>query len=300
MTERYLAQLTNDLGHRVEPDTLAKLSDQASDLHVRDGVNLTAAVLSVVRGVPLNPAHVARIVEQTNTQAYLKLYDRCPGPDRHVSFSGGPARIFEILDAVFGGAQKVAAANQTRKTTMASNDYRRAPLRDLPPLEKQAELEASDVLLEFMGLDKRASLIAQGSRNPGGRLNLYHTVKAAMDKTAADTASLRFQLEKGAHELVKLARQAVVEGAPATDVARVLLGNQPDELATDIAQRTLSKLGLQVDPNRIPWGREITPGHPLREKAASVATLARGLLQSLETHQELSSCFAEVSRRMKG
>lgn len=295
----YLGLLAEDRGHRVPPEMLAEMADRASALHVDGGTDLTSSVFEVIKGKLLNPAHVARVIEQTNTQAYLKLYDKCPGPERHVHFEGGPARVFDILGAVFGSPDSMKTGADRRKD-MASLDYFTAPIKDRPGAVKQAALTEEDVLPDKMGLQKVAQMMAQGSRSPGGHARLYHMVKGAMDKTGADMASLRYQLETGARELVKTAEQAIKEGASAAEVARAMLGNQPDEATVEVVQETLGKIGAAVDPESIPWGREVTPGHPLRVQTERLAKAASALVDKTRIHGELSSQFAEVAQAVRG
>lgn len=298
MQDWYIDLLGQDRGHRVPAAVLADLADKASSRHVDDGIDLTSAVFEVVRGRPFNPAHVARVIEQTNTQAYLKLYDRCPGPERLVHFEGGPARTFEILSAVFGGAPESKLGADRRKT-MPSLDYSMAPIPDRVAV-KQADLSEDDVLPERMGLEKVARMMARESRSPGGQARLYHMVKGAMDKTGADVASLRFRLERGAVDLVKLAEQAIKEGATAPELARVMLGDQADEATVEIVQGTFDKIGVAIDPDSIPWGREPAPGHPLREKTASLAKIAIDLVDRLRTHGELRQRYDEIAGLVRG
>jgi hypothetical protein len=263
---------------------------------VEGAQDLTSAVLSVLRGKRLNPNHVARVVEQTNTQAYLKLYDKCAGPDRHVSFEGGPARIFEILGAFFdvpelSAGTKIGSAG---RMSMPSLDYFTAPTADRP-IVKRANVDEADVFPDRAPLQKVAEMVAQGSRSPGGRLQVYHSVKGAMDKTGADLASMRYRLERGAATLVGLAEQAVKEGADPASVARVMLGDQPDQTTVEIVDLTLRKMGARVEPDLIPWGREITPNHPLRVKTAELAGCAQGIVERTRTHQELKSQLDAIS-----
>lgn len=181
---------------------------------------------------------------------------------------------------------------------MASLDYFVAPNISRSVM-KQATVREEDVLPDRMDLQKVAQLLAQGSRSPGGRFQLYHAVKGAMDKTAADIASLRYRLEFGARELVKTAEQAIKEGASVAEIARVMLGDSPDEATIEVAENTLSKIGAELDPARIPWGREITPDHPLRLQTDGLAKIANQLIERFHTHSELESQFAEISRKVR-
>lgn len=99
--DRYLKLSAFDLGHRLPPEGVEAFGKQAASLHVDEGVDLTRAVLMVVRNKALNPSHVCRITEKANQEAYLMLYDQCDPASRAVTFDGGPARIFEILETVF-------------------------------------------------------------------------------------------------------------------------------------------------------------------------------------------------------
>lgn len=301
--ERYLELERQDLGHRLDPEVLLSFGGQAARAHVEKGMPLTDAVLTVVQGRALNPAHVCRIVETANQQAYLLIYDSLPGPSRAVSFEGGPARIFEILDRVFPRTADAAppGEEQVIMERPRSPDYGFAPASPAPldVMPKAASVATppvteGDIYLDKMPPAKVAEVLGRAWRSPGGHVALYHTLKSASDNGRQDVGARRARLTHLADDLSKLASQALKEGHTPAEVARVMLDKLGEGVQDRwlVAKATLSKIGAEIpDPRSLPWGRTATPQHELTVKTAEMIRIAQEV-------QEMSTQLAAVDREL--
>jgi len=302
--DAYLALLGKDFGHQVAPDEIAALAEQAALQHVDGGMDLTNAVLKIVQGRALNPAHVARIVEGANTQAYLKLYDRCVGPTRFVAFEGGPARIFEVLEIVFGTQPDVKTA-EYRRTPMSALDYRIPPQKPRQAF-KTAAVSREDVIPGEMPIHKVAEMLGSGSATPGGQAYLYHTLRGAMQKVAVDISSIEFRMQKAAYDLTTAVEQAIQEGHTPGEVARVMLfgkeaseGKEAETVA-DVVRLVMQKIGVELNPESIPWGARPTDNHPLQVKTAELVELSLELEKKTAAHDSLSGEFNRIAALLRG
>lgn len=297
--ERYLQLQDLDLGHRLDPEVLLSLGEQAARMHAYDGRDLTEAVLEVVGGKALNPAHVSRVVETANQKAYLFLYDMSTGPTRVVRFKGGPARIFEILDQVFGGGDKNADENadeeepdMTRKA--AGLDFLVAPSTPTGEMSKAAS-----------AAPRKAHLF----NTNGGRMYVYEQVKTAAEAAAQDVAGLTARLAESADTLVKLASEAMKEGYTPPQIARVMWGRpkptveemreHTKQAAWQAVVTTMAKLGQNIKLSSIPWDRTPAKFHPLTIATGLFAKTAVDLWKKTAEADELQAMLAIVRRKME-
>jgi len=295
--DRYLELEQRDLGYRVDPAEILSLGDQAARMHVEKGEDLTGAVLKVVEGRKLNPAHVCRIAEEANTQAYLKLYDKASGPSRVVHFEGGPARTLDILESVFG--ETGPSESDERKVAMTL-DYRLPPSKPTQPKRKTASLTSEDLFLEKMSDEKVARMMGEGMNSTGGRAQLYHILKGTQEKLSADINSLRYQMEERARDLVKMAERYLTEGHSPAEIARVMYGDRMDAGSGAVIRGVMQKVGADLNVNTIPWGREPSEKHPLREKTAEMVLGAQLLERKMKAHDEVVQKIAEVRKQVVG
>ena len=293
--ERYLQLQDQDLGHRLDPEVLLSLGEQAARMHAHDGRDLTEAVLEVVEGKALNPAHVSRVVETAYQKAYLFLYDMSAGPTRVVRFKGGPARIFEILDQVFGGGNENADEEEPEMTRKAAGlDFLVAPSVPTGGMSKAAS-----------AAPRKAHLF----NTDGGRVYVYEQVKTAAEAAAQDVAGLTARLAESADTLVKLASEAMKEGYTPPQIVRVMWGGPcptRDEMRDDMTKRaawqavttTMAKLGQNVNLEAIPWDRTPTKFHPLTIATGLFAKTAADLWKKTAEADELQAMLVGVRRKM--
>ncbi|NMC34678.1 MAG: hypothetical protein GYA36_19825 [Veillonellaceae bacterium] len=268
-------------------------------MHAYDGRDLTEAVLEVVGGKALNPAHVSRVVETANQKAYLFLYDMSTGPTRVVRFKGGPARIFEILDQVFGGGDKNADENadeeepdMTRKA--AGLDFLVAPSTPTGEMSKAAS-----------AAPRKAHLF----NTNGGRMYVYEQVKTAAEAAAQDVAGLTARLAESADTLVKLASEAMKEGYTPPQIVRVMWGRpkptveemreHTKQAAWQAVVTTMAKLGQNIKLSSIPWDRTPAKFHPLTIATGLFAKTAVDLWKKTAEADELQAMLAIVRRKME-
>lgn len=290
---RYLELEGKDFGIRVNSSDILALGAKAASMHVDGGVDLTSAVQQVIGDRPLNPAHVCRVAEEANTQAYLKLYDRMPGPSRSVSFAGGPARTLEILEQRFGG--DVPAASMQRKVAMAL-DYRTPPTRPRPQLVKAAADTPEDQFLEKMSSEQVARMMGEGLATPGGRVQLYYTLQGSQQKLAADIQGMTSRMVRTGQELRKLAAKALADGWAPAQIARVMYGDRMDTDSGAVIRGVMSKIGAAFNASDVPWGRQPLPNHPLRVKTAELIETAHGIERKMAAKQEVDLYLDKVAK----
>jgi len=91
-----LAFLQQQKARPIDPEELEMMGKRAAALYRDSGLDLSNAVVEIVKEARLAPEQVKRVCEFANTTAYLDEFEKA-GSVRNVTFEGGPADPGRIL-----------------------------------------------------------------------------------------------------------------------------------------------------------------------------------------------------------
>lgn len=176
-------------------EQLETLGKKAAALYHCAGTGLNDAVVEVVKEARLSPEQVKRVVEFTNSHAYLDEFRKEGGEHKVVEFDGGPASSSEVLkDLNDGGGGSIYDTG---------SDYTKPP-ESVVKLSSKKKLSAIERYLA-------------GDRSHGrlGKETLEYEVKTA--SAEPEPATLEEWLEKEAVDIRDaLAKQKAALPAPPT------------------------------------------------------------------------------------
>lgn len=199
-------------------EDLETFGKHAASLHLDRGKTLNEAVVETVKSAGLSPEQVQRVVEFTNTSAYLKKFANAGPGHKVVEFEGGPASFPEVIRDLNDGG-----GGSLNDPAPRSSDY------DLPPpdLGKLAAANAS-----FLGLDDAKLAEAFGVTAPEAPLPYEEPLQEALamrDKLASlyDEANSELEgAETRNYDLCNLlfheVKQASLSGSPLGHVVAAL------------------------------------------------------------------------------
>ena len=157
-------------------EDLETLGKQAAQVWSNgDATTLNEAVIETVKKAGLSPEQVRRVIEFTNTSAYLGEFHKEGSLHRVIEFHGGPADPSAVLQSLNFSNEKVAHVQGT-------NDYELPPVAHLP-----LSVQGEDKLAEMFG--QEGSGIPE--ENPFGDLiDLREKVSAMRENLSSEISSL--------------------------------------------------------------------------------------------------------------
>jgi len=143
--------MQQNVARPIDPEQLEALGKKAAARFSSCGEALTKSAASVIKesGLRLAPEQIKRVVEFTNTAAFMEAFEKA-GEVRNVTFEGGPANPGEVIRELNDGS--TPAVHQVQ-----SSDYE-------PPSENYKLASAGEAaLLEAFGVtdfEKAASVVS--------------------------------------------------------------------------------------------------------------------------------------------
>lgn len=236
----------------VPPAQLKQWAAQAARLHVDENVPLSDAVIRVLQGKEVSIAHIKRVCEEANNQAFNILFNR-GRENRSVTFVGGPADPAIVIRELKDGFAAAPAQEAAMKT--ASMDLRgEVPQTTFDNLVKQASLQLDHGLVESVKMWKRAALSAE--------LAFHETIT----------------------KLASLVRQEVARGVGRSKVAAAIeraVGTGPEGQV--VVDQLREKVAFMRDAKAADLQHPVNMQHPLVKTAARAAALAKLYVQFAKT-----------------
>lgn len=203
-------------------EELEVLGKQAASLYLNgECANLTEAVVETVKHAGLSPEQVKRVVEFTNTSAYLKEFEKKGSSHKYIDFHGGPANPAEILkDLNDGGGGTVF--------DRGDGDYKSPPSH----ISKTASLAQRNMQRLTGGLEKTAGVDFDPAEaafermltveekpipyaNPWAEIeDMREKLAGAREHLTSDLSLLETDLLALHEELYGHVKQAAMEGTP--------------------------------------------------------------------------------------
>jgi len=171
---------------------------------------LNSAVVETIKSAGLAPEQVRRVVEFTNTHAFLTEFKKEGTANKFVFFDGGPAEFNMILQDLNDGGGGTVFDRGTL-------DYSHVPTMKTASargLDKTASAgsEADDVLAAAFAVDQVAPPLPFA--NPMGDVHdLQDKLAAARDSQTAEISELELDLHAIAEELYGHVKQAALQGS---------------------------------------------------------------------------------------
>lgn len=173
--------------------------------------DLTAAVTETVKQAQLSPEQVKRVVEFTNTAAYLTDFKKEGAPHHVVDFPGGPADASVILqDLNDGGGGSVY--------DRGTGDY-----ENPPSASKVSSTKAEDELCALFGKTASVETYAAESElpfeNPHGEvINLKDKLAGAADHIQSEISGLEVSYAELGDRVFHQVKQAALSGVSLGEV----------------------------------------------------------------------------------
>jgi hypothetical protein len=207
-------------------EELEVLGKQAASLYLSgECSNLTEAVVETVKHAGLSPEQVKRVVEFTNTSAYLKEFEKKGSSHRYIDFHGGPANPAEILKdlndggggTVFDrgdGDYKSPPSHFSKTASLAQRNMQRltGQLEKTASVEKVADFDPAETAFEqMMRVDEKPIPYA----NPWAEIeDMREKLASARDHLTSDLSRLETDFMVLNEELYGHVKQAAMEGIP--------------------------------------------------------------------------------------
>ena len=183
----------------VDVDDLRYMAKKAAKRLASDGTPLRDSVKELTKEASLNDHQLERLVEMTNTEAFLELFDG-KSYDKNVDFPGG---VVSLSDLKSPPSMKKAASAIKRPDTVKHHVETKLTLEDVFGVDPSMEKAASEGIPSF---DEGAFLDA-----------CYEIKNAGVDlSTIAGCASGEL------NKLAELAKQASNEGAADNDIVDLM------------------------------------------------------------------------------
>jgi len=276
----------------VDPERLRLLGKQASARHIEEGMNLSDAVVDVLRDEGgLNPEHVRRVAEFANNYAFEQEFTKSAAAHRVINFEGGPADSGRILQELRSGSDTgVGVAKTAGRKLHASERY-------IPG--------ADGYRMRAGSLTKTASVASVDYPyvNPARELfELRELVKTAKEQMQARVISTQLAYEEAAAAMCKEAREIVLAGHSPVEVARVYSERSPHPVFTKLALKLASRSVTDVPAvqmSKEASARVINPAHPLCATFDRFVKVAGEMFTSVAALEKLTERFSDVSARIK-
>jgi hypothetical protein len=220
----------------------------AARWHAGEFATLTEAVTDLVKTAHLSPEQVKRVIEFTNTAAYLQDFKKEGAPHRVIEFAGGPADPSEILKDLNDGGGGTVFDN--------GSDYHMPPSKEAS--EKTASSHDENALAELFGNEPSENI---PYANPHSEvIDLKDKLAAAADHLQSEISGLEvayaelggrvyYQVKQAALSGYSLGNvlQAWQEVSPSDDYIKVAFELISPRLLREEVFRSLEQMSASVD-----------------------------------------------------
>lgn len=289
-TESYTVADRSSRG--VDPERLRMLGKQASARYVDEGMNLSDAVVDVLRDESdLNQEHVRRVTEFANNYAFEQEFHKSASDHRVIDFAGGPADPAKILQELRSGSE--SGMGVTKKAG--------------------ARLHASEKYIPGQdGLRARAGAMVKTASaakpdypwlNPARELfELRDMVKTAKDHMLARVITAQVAYDEATEAMCKVARDLVLSGHSPAEVARIYADRSPHHNFTKLALKEVSK--RVTDVPAVPMTKQaedrvVNPQHPLCTTFDHFVKVAAELFTVLSASENLTERLEHINDQVK-
>jgi len=259
---------------------------------------LSAAVVETVKHAGLSPEQVLRVVEFTNTDAFLREF-RKEGSSKYVDFgSGGPADPRAIMqDLNDGGGGSVFDPG--------TGDYRQ------PPPEKLAALSVDDSPL-YAAFGERHGDVAYPDHNPMGEvIELRDKLATAYDSYSSMLLSMDNMADDLRGQLFHHVKQASLSGHSLGEIVNIWEQHAPDgeyvKIAFDLLLDQLVANGVFPTTEHLVASLEKSasttmrpnPEHPLVKDFVDFCEVIEKMAQVRADRAEAHKGLTDISSFMK-
>lgn len=220
---------------------------------------LNDAIVETVKSAGLAPEQVRRVVEFTNTHAFLTEFKKEGTANKYVSFDGGPAAFNVVLQDLNDGGGGTVFDRGTL-------DYSHVPTMKAAAvrgMDKTASIgsETDDVLAQAFAVDQVAPPLPFA--NPLSEVHdLQDKLAAARDVQTAEISELELDLYAIAEELYGHVKQAALQGGeslgsvvqawysalnPDPDVVKVAFAFLGPRLVDECVFPSLDAMGASIE-----------------------------------------------------
>ena len=264
---------------------LKQWAGEAAQLHVSDGIPLSDAVIRVLQKKNVGIAHIKRVCEETNNQAFNILFNR-GDKNRSVVFAGGPADPAIVVRELKDGFAAAPAQEAAMKTASVNNVV--------------PNTEQPDTMTKM--LEKVASTDVSNPASAQEAKKLRSLLKKA---TMIWTRSARDAQHKYASALSRLeteVRSAIGSGESADQVASAIKVAMPNDFLAEVVLSDLrKKAAVFRDAKPVELEKIANVEHPLYKVAAYTYKAAADLVKfskaaqlSMRQYQQLNAKWPEV------
>ena len=289
-TESYTVADRSSRG--VDPERLRVLGKQASARHVDMGMELSDAVVDVLREESgLNPEHVRRVTEFANNYAFEQEFTKSASSHRVINFDGGPADSGRVLQELRSGSDSGMGVTKTAGRRLHVSER-------FIPGEDGLRMRAGS-------LEKTASAAKPDYPyvNPARELfELRDMVKTAKEHMQARVITAQVAFDEAAADMCKEAREIVLAGHSPAEVARVYTERSPHVNFTKLALKLVSR-GVSdvpaVQMSKEASARMINPAHPLCTTSDNFVKVATEMFTSLSASEALTDRLSQINEQVK-
>lgn len=256
--------------------------------------NLNDAVVMVVKHAGLSPEQVRRVVEFTNTAAYLADFKKEAG-HKIIEFGSGPADASRIIqDLNDGGGGTVFDSGHS--------DYASAPS------EKRASAETAHYEADFWGLfctEKEATVLDQADPM-GPAIAFRDKIAGLCDHWTSEIGGLETIYQELGHELVGQVKQAALAGTSLGDIVYAWSTFTDEPAFVEAAFHKISgalveqgvfpsfdAVGASIE--KVGSQRMVNPEHPLMVLFAGHSLALEKLAEIRSNRDEAEQCLAEIT-----
>ena len=270
----------------------------AARWHAGEFDSLTEAVVAMVKTAHLSPEQVKRVIEFTNTAAYLDEFKKEGATHRVIEFSGGPADPSEILkDLNDGGGGTVFDAG--------TSDYHS------PPKEASAKTASAHDENALSELFSGPPVESIAYENPHAEvIDLKDKLAAAADHLQSEISGLEIVFGELGSRVYYQVKQAALEGYPLGHVLQAWQEVSPDddyikvafELITPKLLRegvfhTLEQMENSVD--KLAGARVVNQAHPLVQDFSEFCQTLTVLAEKRAAREEILHHLGHLTNYLK-
>lgn len=200
----------------VSGEELETYGKHAADLYGQGQCSsLNEAVVETVKSAGLSPEQVRRVVEFTNTHAYLTEFKKEGTANKYVVFDGGPAEFNTVLQDLNDGGGGTVTDSGLLDYSHAPGVKQAAARASSAGLEKTASVSnpMDDVLAQAFQVDEKAPPL----RFAEPLADVYDArdkLATARDSYTAEISSMEIDLQAVSEELYNHVKQAALSGVP--------------------------------------------------------------------------------------
>ncbi len=204
------AVLQQSSAHPISGDVLETYGKHAADLYAEGACDtLDSAVVETIKSAGLSPEQVRRVVEFTNTQAFITEFKKEGTANKYVTFEGGPASFNNIIqDLNDGGGGTVFDRGTLDYSHVPDTGSKTASARGM---DKTASAEDYDDIAQMFAVDVQAPPIPYA--NPMQDVqDLRSKLATVRDHWTSEMSSLEVDLLSVTDEMVHQVKQAALDG----------------------------------------------------------------------------------------